>query len=178
MQGIHWGQVPEDFEGSELWESNFIAWHVTTWDGENLPWPQFEGLSAKDLLKKYSQYDLILTGHIHQTFVVEYEGRLLVNPGSMTRQQADQEKHRPCVFLWYQGTNEVERVNLPFGDDQLTRVHIDHKKKRDDRIEAFVSRLDTDWESALSFEDNMERFLHNNKIKKDIVEIIQKAIES
>ncbi len=49
---------------------------------------------------------------------------------------------------------------------------------RDERIDAFISKLDGDWEAAMSFEDNLKVFFKANKISENIQSIIYKAIES
>ena len=48
----------------------------------NPPFPGATGGNAINILKKYPQFDLIVTGDNHQSFSVEYEGRLLVNTGT------------------------------------------------------------------------------------------------
>jgi DNA repair exonuclease SbcCD nuclease subunit len=183
MEGTHWGQEPKSIQSIYLDEVHwlpktrpFLVYHVMTFQGKK-PWPGCTDPKSSALLKKYPQYDLILTGHNHQTFVEEYEGRLLVNPGSLTRQEADKEDHKPCVFLYYAETNTVEQVFLPFEDNVISREHLDKKEERDGRINAFVSRLDTGWGGALSFEDNLTKMMQENKIRESVKEIINKAVE-
>lgn len=182
--GTHWGLIPENL-GTSLQpyynlfgKRDFLMWHVMTYK-KDLPWPGCTDSNAKKILKKYPQYDLILTGHNHKTFVEKYKGRLLVNPGSIFRMSADQENHKPCVFLYYADTNTVEPVYLPItpAKDCISREHIEGKEERDNRIEAFVSRLDGDWETTMSFEENLERFYGSNKVKKGVKEIIQNSID-
>lgn len=176
---VHWGQTPEvckNYKGSiDLGTSNILVWHHLTY--QQKPFPGAEGGMAAGILRKYPQYDLILTGDNHQAFVEEYQGRLLVNPGSMTRQTADQADFRPRVYLWYAETNTVTPVYLPTQENAISRKHLDQKKERDERIEAFISKLDGDWEAEMSFEDNLERFFETNPTRGSIKEIIYKAIE-
>lgn len=104
LKGTHWGQSkPAD---QEIWsyserniiraysERNILVWHIMTYQGKK-PWPDCVDPTATKLLRKYPEYDLIVTGDNHQSFVEEYEGRLLVNPGSITRQTAAQSDHKP-----------------------------------------------------------------------------------
>ena len=173
----HWQETP--VKGSFKYRHNthkILLWHVMVYQGRK-PWPDCTAPSAAKLLKKYPEYDLIVTGHNHKPFVEEYEGRLLVNPGSITRMDADQEEHRPRVYLWYAEDNTVDPVYLPIEADVVSRDHIDLKKERTDRIDAFISKLDGDWEAGVSFEENLERFSKKNKTKKPIMEIVNKAIE-
>ena len=175
LKGNHWGQ---DCEKQAFYNLPKIAvWHVMTYQGKK-PWPDCKDPMAAKILRKYPQYDLILTGHNHKPFVERYEGRLLVNPGSIFRTHASQEDHKPRVYLWYAETNEVEAVYLPIEENVISREHIEVKQQRDNRIDAFIRGLDTDFEVDLSFEKNLEKFFQANEVKEDVKEIILKSIES
>ena len=182
--GRHWGQEPDYKDvyhiplpkGTGNWRE-ILVWHYMTYK-DSRPFPQHTGPSARRLLKKYPEYDLILTGDNHIPFVQEYEGRLLVNPGSMMRTTAKQIDHRPRVYLYYAESNTVKPVYLPIEKDVISREHIEVKEQRDERIDAFISKLDGDWEAAMSFEDNLKVFFKANKISENIQSIIYKAIES
>ena len=169
----HWGQTPDGFSSTLF---NIVAWHVMTYQGKK-PWPGCTDPMAASLLRKYPQYDLILTGHNHKTFVEEHEGRVLVNPGGITRQASDQIDFKPCVFLWYADTNTVEPVYLPYTEGAISREHIDVIEQRDARIDAFISKLNSDWDVSLSFEDNIEAFCQANSVREPIKQIIYKALE-
>lgn len=171
----HWGELPE-YPSLIMKDKKILVWHVMTWVG-NQPWPGCTDLSAEQILNKYPQFDLIVTGHNHKAFVVEKDGRLLVNPGSLTRQEADKDEHVPRVYLWYAKSNTVTPIYLPIEKNVISREHLDKIKERDERISAFVERLNTDWQIGISFEENLERFEKENKIRKSVMEIIWRAIE-
>jgi DNA repair exonuclease SbcCD nuclease subunit len=182
LPGCHWLQLPPNstplFPNSKY---KMLVWHVMTWKDRN-PIPDSPDLSAKQILKKYPQFDLIVTGHNHATFIEEYEGRLLVNPGSLTRQTSDQENHRPCVFLWYEESNTVEQVFLKINKGVVSREHLERKEEIDARIAAFVEKLNTHLSDpslggGLSFEENMERFKKVNGITKLVMDVVYKAME-
>lgn len=149
--------------------------HIMTYQGRK-PWPGCTDPTAFRLLRKHPQFDLILTGHNHKPFVEYYEGRCLVNPGSIFRLESDQKDFKPRVYLWYADTNTVEPVYLPI-KDVITDEHITEKKERDERVDAFITQLDTDWTAKLSFEDNLEEMRKAGSIKKPILDIIYKAME-
>jgi predicted phosphodiesterase len=178
LSGTHWGQMPKggSFSIPEV-NRKILVWHVMTYQGK-LPWPGCRDASANKLLKQYSQFDLVLTGHNHQTFVEELDGRLLVNPGSLTRHKIDQVLHKPSVFLYYAKTNTAKQIFLPIEKEMMSREHVAVKERRDARIDAFVKKLDTEWQKGVSFETNLEQFLSQNKVEKQVVEIIEKAIET
>jgi DNA repair exonuclease SbcCD nuclease subunit len=171
LDGVHFGQFPT----KETTHNKILVWHTFNFQGKP-PWLGCEALPASKLLKKYPEYDLIVTGDNHQSFVEEYEGRICVNPGSMMRMTADQQDFRPSVYLWYAETNTVERVYLPIEPDVISREHIDRKQERDNRLEAFVSRLNTEWEADVSFEENVNRMMEENSTADSIREIVNKAV--
>lgn len=172
---VHWGQQPS--KGSlAFFGRKTLIWHVMNYQGKK-PWPGCTDPTSAKLLRKYPKYDLILTGHNHKTFTEEHEGRVLVNPGSLMRQETDQINHRPTVFLWYASDNTIEPVLLDYMDGVISREHIEIQEKRDERIDAFISKLDGDWEAAMNFEENLERFYQTNSIRQSVQEIITKAIE-
>jgi hypothetical protein len=134
--------------------------------------------SAMTLLKKYPQFDLILTGDNHKTFTATLNNRVLVNPGSLMRMDADQVNHKPSVFLWWGKDNSIEQVCIPIQPNVISREHLERVKKRDDRISAFVSRLNTKWVAKKSFEDNMENFKKENNIRKSVMDIVYESMEN
>lgn len=177
LSGYHYGQ--QIYTGASR-DSRFdktLVWHHMTYITPPFPGAKPDG-QAIEILKKYPQFDLIVTGDNHQSFSVKYKGRLLVNPGSMTRQKADQIDFQPRVALWYAETNTIEWVNLPIEENVISREHIDKQDKKQKRIEAFVSSLDIDWEREESFEKNLEIFKNKNRIRKSVLDIINKAIDN
>lgn len=176
LKGTHFGQKPVA-PSLKIQGRKILVWHVLTYKKE-LPFPGCTEDSARKILKKYKDYDLILTGDNHVTFTAEYNGRILVNPGSLTRQKADQIDHKPCVFLYYAETNEIERVTVPYPIGVISREHIDVMEQRDQRIDAFISSLNMNWESDVSFKTNLMKFFtKNKKIKPTVKELVTKFTE-
>lgn len=187
LDGVHYGQElkpplqsiltrenGEKYEVTGFYNSSLLVWHHMTYITP--PYPGASGGQAEGILRKYPQFNLIVTGDNHQSFWTEYEGRLLVNPGPITRQDADQIDFKPRVYLYYADTNTVEAVFLPVSKGTITRAHIDIKEQRDARIIAFVSQLNGDWAVEVSFENNLKNFQNVNSIKAPVMEIINKAI--
>ena len=176
----HWGEAAPNGSISELLAGdafeNVAVWHKFTYTG-NKPWPSCTEPTAEQILRKFSKYKLIVTGDNHTPFVVKYKGRLLVNPGSITRQTTDQAEHLPRVYLWFAETNTVTEEFLPIKVDVITKEHLEIKAERDTRMEAFISRLKEDWNVSLSFEDNLKEFLSSNKLRKSVIALIHKAMD-
>lgn len=180
LRNGHWGEEKPNEAISELLAGsafeNVAVWHKFTYTG-NKPWPGCTDPTAEQILRKFSKYKLILTGDNHTPFVVKYKDRLLVNPGSITRQTVDQAEHKPRVYLWFAETNSVTAEYLPIKTDVITKEHLEIKAERDMRMEAFISRLKEDWNVSLSFEDNLREFLSTNKLRKSVISLIHKAMD-
>jgi len=172
--GTHWGQEPVHICHSQL-PLSMLVWHHLTYLQK--PFPGASGGMAEGILRKYPQFDLIVTGDNHTSFTVEYKGRRLVNPGNLTRQVADQIDYQPRVALWYAEDNSIEWINLPIQEGVISREHIERKEERDHRIDAFVGKLNDDWKAKMSFEDNLEIFFNANKVREQVKEIIYKNLE-
>ena len=169
-----WGEEPQP---TFKYQEKIIGlWHHLTYLQK--PFPGASGGMAEGILRKYPELDLIVTGDNHQSFTVKYKDRLLVNPGNITRQAADQIDFKPCVYYWYADTNTAEPHYLPINKDVVTREHIVKKEQRDARIDAFISRLNTDWKTSLDFVENLKQFESVNKVKKEVMEIIYEAVEN
>ena len=174
--GVHFGQQPGEM-GLVVEDRNVLVWHHLVWANKK-PWPGCTEPPAERVLEKYKQFDLIVTGDNHETVVVEKHGRLLVNPGSLMRQKSDQIDHKPVVFLWYADTNTVHPVYIPIETNVITREHIEEREQRDERIEAFITRLSDEWKVGVSFEENIDRWEDENHVPKSVMEIVRKAMES
>lgn len=140
--------------------------------------------SGLKLLKDNPEYDIIVSGDNHQSFVVEHKGRLLVNPGSITRQTADQIDHEPSVYLWYSQDNTVERVILPYEENVISKEHLETVKEKEKRNKDFLDRMESLGESissikenGLSFEGTMKSYLSKNKVRPEVEKLIWGFIE-
>ena len=177
LDGVHWGQQPEKddlffFDGYSI-----LIWHTMTYTGKPL-WPGMTDPKAEQLLKKYTEYKLIITGHNHQSFTAMVGDRILVNPGSITRQTAAQIDHQPCIYLWYEKENRVVSVPLPAEEGVVSREHIERKESHNTRIESFVNHLNVDWGGLIGFEENVERMMRENNIKQEVKDVVYKVLDS
>jgi len=180
LASAHWNidNLREDLQAHtiHLKKSELLVWHIMTYHGEP-PWPGCTDFSAKQILEMFPQFDLILTGHNHKSFIVEHEGRWLVNPGALTRQTVDQIDHRPCVYLWYGESREVKPYYLPCKKDVISKEHLTYAKAKDERIEAFINRLNQDHLTSISFERNLEIFEKQNRVRKSVMDLVWKAVQ-
>lgn len=171
----HWATDPNEIAPNLFSKRPILVWHKLVYQSK--PYPGASGGMAEGIIRKYKQYDLILTGDNHQAFNIEYKNRILVNPGNLTRQSASQHDFRPRVYLWNAKENTVEKFYLPIEKEAVTRTHIESKARRDERIGAFVERLNTDWESSLDFKENLKRLEAENDVPKEVMEVVYKVME-
>ena len=176
-----WGQEPSESLRWPGTDKKMMVWHKFVWDGKRVPWPGCDEMTADEVLAKYKWMDIIVTGDHHKPFTAQTgdrkPGRILVNPGCLTRQFADYEGHQPRVYLWYEETNTVEPYVLEIEEGVIAREHIERVEERDKRIDSFISRLDGNWEVVISFEQNLKSFLSKNRFRKEVVQLVYKAID-
>lgn len=180
----HWGQEIKNDSTLGMFFQNktdsdgvkILVWHGMVFPDNTYLWPGADGILAKEMLKKYPEFPIILTGHNHTNFVVEYEHRLLINPGSITRQTSAQHLYLPRVYFWWKDTNAIKSVFLPIEETVISKAHIigtAQLEARENRMEAFLQLLGSDgWEAGVTFERNIEHLLNKNKIPNSVREII------
>lgn len=140
---------------------------------------------ALSFLKEQEDYDLIISGDNHNTFCVEYENRLLINPGSLGRRNIDQVDHKPCFFVYDTETRVYSQVFIPIrpAEEVFNLDAIENEKARDENIEKFVSSLpEYQIHSHSEYVDYISRTLE--KIKSlpedydpEIIEIIYECLD-
>ena len=179
MDDVHWNQLPRNMSSICIGNKTHrtLIWHVMTYQGKK-PFPGCTDSPAGGLLRKYPEYDLIVTGHNHQSFTETYQNRLLVNPGSITRQESDQASFQPKVYLYFADTNTVQAVDIPIEKGVVSKPENTQKiEERNKRISAFIEKLNTNWDSTIGFEKNMERYLAVNDTHEEIKKIIYKILD-
>jgi len=178
--GYSWGESLSSGRkngSGEAFRRKIAMAHVMTFAKKD-PYHGAGGDSAKKLLEKMAGFDLIVTGDNHEPFTVRDGKRLLVNAGSMMRMRADQMDHKPRFYLWDGEENDVEAVYLPYKKTAISRDHIDRKDDRDERIDAFVSRLKDDIEIGFSFEDNLKKFMMKENTESSVEKMVLESLEA
>lgn len=173
----YWNDKPKEQDYIDIKGRKLYVWHHFVYSVTTKEFWMKQGNMAQKILKENPQYDVILTGDNHTPFVEEYHGRLLINPGSLTRQDASQKEFRPRVYLYYADTNTVEPVYIPIDKQAVSDEHLREQEKRDERIQSFVKSLDTNWETGIVFENNLREFERANTVRKSVMQIVYKSID-
>lgn len=179
ISGFPWGVKPINRKNkAKKGFRNVAICHYLVYIGEH-EWPGIVAEKAKTLLRKLNNYDLIVSGHNHKSFVEGLNGRLLVNPGSIFRAHADQFEHFPRVYLYYAKPNIVEPVYIPIkpAEEVLTRIHLQKKENKERMSSIFVRKLNEDYEISISFKKNLQKYFKNNPTGKVIEEKVWEAVE-
>jgi len=168
VNGYGWGHKIE----ATKWKfddgvKNIALVHAMVYE-EFEPFPGCVGYSAKEVMDLLPDFDLIVCGHNHQTFTREENGRVLVNPGSLMRNDADQIDFKPSVFLWFADTNTIKRVYVPIEEGVINRDYIDIKKAKENRLDAFVEKLGEQVVSGINFHDNLEAAVSEGLITQGV----------
>mgnify|MGYP000873212107 CR=1 FL=1 len=173
---FHYGEALERKEK----DSKIIVMHKMVYQSE-LPWPGCNDYKAIDLIKKWREINgegtrIIVTGDNHKSFVVEDKDTVLVNPGSLTRQTADQANHQPCIYILYSDYT-VEKIYIPIRKEAVTNSYITKKREDLEGIKVFVESLNQEWNGEMDFERELEYFFSKNNTPLEIREIIYNSLE-
>ena len=156
-------------------KSDVLIWHRMTWTYA-IPYPGCTEPHANQLLKRYPNVHLIITGDNHRFFTATQGSSTLLNPGSMTRATADQGSHKPRFYAVNDNLT-CTAILFPIEPDVISDVHLVREREHDAKLEAFVSRIAKDSEMSLSFEANMDRFLEANKTIPPVRQAVMTAME-
>lgn len=155
---------------------NIALVHAMVYD-KFTPFPGCEGYEKRELMKILSGFDLIVCGHHHATFTARNRNTILVNPGSLMRNDADQIDFEPSVFLWYAKSRKVVPIKVPIEKGVISREHIEVKKSEDKRLAAFVEYLGREVKQGINFERNVEELLANKKVSQSITKKVWEYYE-
>jgi len=161
----------------EEWESpvNVFMTHASVYPTSNIPFFMPDALSAEEMLNRFPDCEVVITGDIHESFYFQKDGRTLINGGGIIRLEADKKYTVPTVYLYEDGV--VTPFPAPIVIDNVVQEYLIEEKARDTRISAFVEKLSTSAEIGLSFKDNVELGFRTNKVRPVVKELVLRAME-
>lgn len=139
-------------------------------------WAGQTDAESSNLFLRNNKFDLIVSGDNHQSFIQSHKGRYLINCGSMMRSTIAQVDHKPFVVLFdTDKPDDLEIIKIPIA---MPKKVFDLQKKGDKKevdanLNAFCSGLSKSKEMGLVIEDNLLEYYKENKIEKDLIEIIE-----
>jgi predicted phosphodiesterase len=128
---------------------------------------------------KNNDFDLIICGDNHNTFTVSYEGRHLINCGSLMRNRIDQWDHKPMYVIYDMETGLLKWKYLPIDPPEIVfkTEELKHNKTVDhQRFEAFIQSLRLKKQTGFQFEKILEELIIKSHIDKEVENIIHEAM--
>lgn len=170
---FQWGKQIEEISGTAQFKSVAMIHQLIT-EGKDQLTEYGNGSTADSIMKKAKGFDLIVAGDNHKTFSVKKGNQILINPGSMMRNNIDQIDHKPCVYLW--DGEDVEPVYLSIKEDVFDLTKKDTEFEKTLKINAFIEHLKVGYQLGLSFENNMDSFFAIHKTDQTIKNIIYECM--
>lgn len=139
-------------------------------------WAGQTDAESSNLFLRNNKFGLIISGDNHQSFIQSHKGRYLINCGSMMRSTIAQVDHKPFVVLFdTDKPDNLEIIKIPIA---MPKKVFDLQKKGDKKevdanLDAFCNGLSKSKEMGLVIEDNLLEYYKENKIEKDLIEIIE-----
>lgn len=132
---------------------------------------------VKTLMNEYGT-DLIISGDNHHHFRVAYGKKTLINCGSILRARIDQMDHKPVCYIHdINKPLNVFVIYIPIEppSEVFDMEEVETVKKRNKELDSFVEGLTQHKEMGLHFEDNLKAYCTKNKIKGEVLDIIEEC---
>jgi len=175
IYGASWGEEVPEVKNKKM--VNVLLMHKMIvkekiWEGQE------EYVYAKHLFRKYPDYDLIVAGDNHESFLVRSGDRYVVNCGSLMRSRVDQRDHKPCCYIYDAERKTLEQFEVPIqkADRILDLKAAKREKKRDERLEAFIGGLSDIEDLGLNFLSNLDDAMGRSKLGQGVRQIISEVV--
>jgi len=133
LYGCSFGEEPKNTE-----KDSILVIHKSI-TPEEPPFFLTDAISARDALKKYSSYKLIISGDFHEPFIKRINNRTLINCGPMLRQSIDQTELEPVIWLIKEG--KIRKIKLKIEPPEKVFALEQIKKKEDSRFSKELEEL-------------------------------------
>jgi len=169
-----WAHFGQPFTGND---TGIMFIHELTFpDVKSIP-PNTQAKTAPELLFENPEAQWIFTGDYHHSFHYEKKGRHVINPGCIIRQAADMIDYQPKVCYVDTDKDIVEWIDIPDTAEMVTDEYLRAEEAREDRISAFVEGVKESGHVSLSFIDNLEAEVAENKLEPLVESTIRELIE-
>ena len=179
IYGASWNEpIPEILNKKAF---NVLVIHKMIIKEDELYPGQENYFTARMILAKNS-FDLIVSGDNHSNFTSEYNGKTLLNMGSLCRMTTAQLNHEPQVAIFDTDTKTYELFKIPieppenvFNLEEVEKAkkHKDENGKIKDYIDILSQEAETrEWD----FVGNLDKFLKSNGIKGSVDKIIKSTL--
>jgi predicted phosphodiesterase len=136
-------------------------------------WERQTDYVKADKLLKESNFQIIVSGDNHQRFIQESKGKVLFNMGSLMRRNTTQLDHKPALVLYQDGKWETIEITIEPAEKVFAMEKIESEKEKSKELELFISGLSENKEMSLDFQANLNAYLKDNKIDREIKNILE-----
>lgn len=158
-------------------QSQILLLHEMIWQSAPYPGAPPEGNVIRVMNRfKGQKCKLIVCGDNHIPFHVFRQGIHLVNCGPIIRQTASEIDIKPSVWLYDDKDHTVEKIELDFCHEDISREHISKREQVDERLMAFVESLQG-IEASLDFEKNLEIAMEKASMNEGDRKLIRQYVE-
>lgn len=137
-------------------KKNIAVGHFLSFEKEVPQHWNSSGVRAKDIIKDFPEYDAIVIGDNHSTFLVD--GKYL-SPGSLTRRSANQMKHKPCVWKFDGESFEPIYLKIKEAEEALTREHIVAEKTQTERMQSWTVSVEEGKGFTGNFNESVDNYM-------------------
>lgn len=140
---------------------------------------QKDFVRADTLLKKYKNYQLIVSGDNHNSFIYTTINQTLINTGSLMRMTTAQRDHTPMVAIYDTETKEATKYLIPIAkiEDVMDLETADDIKEKNEALDAFMDGLSSEYGIELNFEENFKNLMIENKTDNRIKKLGNSFLE-
>lgn len=178
MKGVTGHSVNERFENTDFLEELGIAivHRLIMPDGNEKLARLANAEIAADVVEAFPTAEYILTGDYHQHFAEEYEDAVLLNPGCLNRQSADEKEYEVGFYTFDTDIPDKYKFISLYNDDisNMDDSYLVEQHAREDSLSAYAEQLATS--KGLSFDlwEVVEELAKNDsRLIKNIIEEVK-----
>ncbi len=189
--GLSWGDNLEEWiekTKAAIKENGHIKkvialMHIYVYN-EKKYWDEDEiATKADSLMKKLPMFDLIITGHNHIPFVKQNGDQILINPGAITRQRAD-DNFRPRVYIWDSINNKISKEYIPISEGVISIDHVKKTKEDNERLNELIKKFGIKIEQStgpiksreIDFIKELDKFYSEHEMDPEVKEMITECL--
>jgi len=178
ITGAGWDEEPKE-------DADILVTHRMVVHKNPLFPGQTDYSKAKNLLKKYN-YKFIISGDNHNPFVETYEGKTLINVGSLMRKGKDQIDYKPSVWLFDSVSLKHKRISLEikpakdvfdFEKIEKNEIQQEIKKQVQEDMDKFMDSLNISEHDKPNFENVIKKIIKETNPKVEVIDIINQIME-
>ena len=183
IYGANWGEPIPDTNGKEGF--HILVLHRMIVKDEKLWFGQKDHSFSKAFLKR-KPFELIISGDNHQQFTDRFQGRILVNPGSIMRSTIIQKDHRPACYVWETRLDSfptLRRIAIKCKDfeEVMDLEKAEEEKARNEELDTFIESLEGKMEiTGLDFFRNLTAYVEDesNYVEPEVKAIIEEIVNA